>query len=184
MEPFGGSGRSRISGGGHLIFVTVGNMDPFDRLVEAIDQWLAERMAGEEVFAQIGTGSYLPKNCRHVPFLTPSEYRVRFSQARFVVSHAGMGSIITALELQKPIVVMPKRAALGEQRNEHQLATVRRFRKSQLVKVADSEQELASVLNQTLTATEESGGGVTSTAHWPPDPQLINYVRRFVTQLN
>jgi len=25
-----------------MIFVTVGNMDPFDRLIRAVDQWVAE----------------------------------------------------------------------------------------------------------------------------------------------
>jgi len=68
------------------------------------------------------------------------------------VSHAGMGTIITSLELRKPIVVMPKRASLGEQRNEHQLATVRHFRRSKQVLVADSELELGSVLDQVLAA--------------------------------
>jgi UDP-N-acetylglucosamine transferase subunit ALG13 len=165
-----------------LIFVTVGNMDPFDRLIAAIDHWLSEQTVSEDVLAQIGAGTYRPRHCRHVPFLTPAEYRAAFEQARFVVSHAGMGSIITALELQKPIVVMPKRASLNEQRNEHQLATVRHFRKSSLIKVADTEHDLAGVVNHMLAATELCAGQADGTAGWPPNSELIDYVRTFVTQ--
>ena len=44
-----------------------------------------------------------------------------------IVAHAGMGTILTALEIGKPLLVMPRRAALGEHRNDHQLATARRF---------------------------------------------------------
>src|SRR5689334_18569819 len=117
MEPLGDAGRCGIPRSRDLIFVTVGNMDPFDRLIAAIDHWLSEQTVSEEVLAQIGTGTYRPRRCRHVQFLTPAEYRTAFEQSRFVVSHAGMGSIITALELQKPIIVMPKRASLNEQRN-------------------------------------------------------------------
>lgn len=165
-----------------MIFVTVGNMDPFDRLIAAIDHWMSEQAVSEDVLAQIGAGAYQPRHCRHVQFLTPLEYRTAFEQARFVVSHAGMGSIITALELQKPIVVMPKRASLNEQRNEHQLATVRHFRKSPLIKVADTESDLAGVINQMLAATLPSAGQAGGTAGWPPNSELIEYVRAFVTQ--
>lgn len=165
-----------------MIFITVGNMDPFDRLIESIDRWLADHRMTEDVLAQIGVGAYQPQHCRHQRFLTPSEYRSTFQQARFVVSHAGMGSIITALELQKPIVVMPKRASLGEQRNEHQLATVRRFRKSPLIQVADTEHELPEILQTVLANTQTATGDESGTAHWPPNPQLIEFVRAFVTQ--
>lgn len=43
--------------------------------------------------------------------------------ARLIVAHAGMGTIISAMTKGKPIIVFPRIAALGEHRNEHQLAT-------------------------------------------------------------
>ena len=46
--------------------------------------------------------------------------------AAAIVAHAGMGTILTALETGKRLLVMPRRAALGEHRNDHQLATVSR----------------------------------------------------------
>lgn len=166
-----------------MIFVTVGNMDPFDRLIRAVDQWIAERSLAEEVFAQIGKGSYRPQNCEYVSFLTPGEFKTKFANARVVVSHAGMGTIITSLEMQKPIVVMPKRASLGEQRNEHQLATVRHFRRSKQVLVADSELELGSVLDQVLSVQSGSDAenAMAGEANWPADPALIQFVREFVS---
>lgn len=163
-----------------MIFVTVGNMDPFDRLIRAVDQWISERSPTEEVLAQIGKGVYHPRNCKYIPFLTPAEFKNRFANARVVVSHAGMGTIITSLEMRKPIIVMPKRASLGEQRNEHQLATVQHFRRSKQVLVADSELELGNVLDQVLAADmddTEAGGK----ANWPADPALIQFVREFVS---
>ena len=65
-----------------------------------------------------------------------------------MISHAGMGSIITALELGKRIIVMPRRANLGEHRNDHQLATAKRLSEQGRIMVAFTEQELVDKLDQ------------------------------------
>lgn len=51
-----------------MIFVTVGNLDPFDRLIRAFDEWLAEQPGPVEAIAQIGMGTYRPQHCRWVDF--------------------------------------------------------------------------------------------------------------------
>ena len=65
-----------------------------------------------------------------------------------MIAHAGMGSIITALELGKPIMVMPRRASLGEHRNDHQVATAKRFAEQGRIMVAFNEKELVDKLDQ------------------------------------
>lgn len=45
--------------------------------------------------------------------------------AQVIVSHAGMGSLLTALRHRRPILIMPRKASLGEHRNDHQMATAR-----------------------------------------------------------
>lgn len=165
-----------------MIFVTVGNADPFDRLLRAMDRWIDDYSITETVFAQIGNGQYQPKNLEYVRFQTPTEYRASFENSRFVVAHAGMGSIITAIELQKSIVVMAKRASLGEQRNEHQLATIQHFKKYPKIQVAENEQELPVVLNEVLAKSVKSSIAETSDGEiWSPDESLISFVHQFVT---
>jgi UDP-N-acetylglucosamine transferase subunit ALG13 len=175
----------RVIAGHHMIFVTVGNMNSFDRLIQAVDNWIAVHLLTEEVIAQIADGAYLPKHCQYVRFLTPGEYSKTFLRARIVISHAGMGSIITAMELRKPIVVMPRRAAFGETRNEHQTATVRHFRKSDLILVAESETEFTKILNGAMQPDFHKNVGDEchkDSVSWPADPSLITFVRDFVTQ--
>ena len=48
----------------------------------------------------------------------------------------------------KPILIMPKKASLGEQRNEHQLATARRMKEMAKVSVAFDEMELREKLDR------------------------------------
>jgi UDP-N-acetylglucosamine transferase subunit ALG13 len=130
-----------------VIFVTVGGQLPFDRLVREVDQW-AKEQGRDDVFAQIGASDSPPEHIRWARFLSPPEFKEKAREADVIIAHAGMGSILTALELGKPIVVMPRRANLGEHRNDHQSATVKHLHGGVDVAVASDEQELAGFLNR------------------------------------
>jgi UDP-N-acetylglucosamine transferase subunit ALG13 len=118
---------------------------PFDRLVRAVDQW-AGRHGPVNVLAQIGRGRYRPRHVRHQGFLQPIEFRSVMRDARLIVAHAGMGSIITAMEYGKPMLVMPRRGDLAETRNDHQVATARKFLELGVVDVAMDEEEVITKL--------------------------------------
>jgi UDP-N-acetylglucosamine transferase subunit ALG13 len=156
-----------------LIFVTVGAQMPFDRLIEWVDAW-AEARSRSDVIAQTGPGSYVPRTLRVEAFLPPAEFRSRMAEADAIVGHAGMGTIITALELGKPILVLPRRAALAETRNDHQVATARRFAETGRVLAAFDEEELMLKLDQ--VESFEPSGSLGSTA----STELIEGLRRFV----
>ncbi len=130
-----------------MIFVTVGAQMPFDRLVRAVDEWAGAR-AREDVFAQIGGAEYEPRHIDFVRFLEPPQFLERYRAATTIVAHAGTGSILQALELGKPILVMPRRAALRETRNDHQVATAERFQSLGKVPVAWDEADLARQLDR------------------------------------
>ncbi|MEW6252350.1 MAG: glycosyltransferase [Planctomycetota bacterium] len=138
-----------------MLFLTVGAQMPFDRLVRTVDHWagLHER---RDVFAQIGPAEYTPSYLRFERFLAPAAFRTAFAAADLVVAHAGMGTIITALELAKPILVMPRRGSLGETRNDHQIATAARFGDLGLVHVAADEVELQAALDRLDVFVEPS----------------------------
>lgn len=124
-----------------MIFVTVGTQLAFDRLIQAADAYAGRHDAGE-VFAQIGPGAYQPRHMAFERFISPAECRERLQSADVVVAHAGMGTILSALELGKPVVVMPRRADLGEHRNDHQLATAERLSELASVSVVTDHDEL------------------------------------------
>ena len=130
-----------------MIFVAVGTQGPFDRMIRPIDAWAAQ-MNRDDVFAQIGRNAWRPTRLGWVEHLDAGEFRSRVARADVVVSHAGMGTILTALELGKPVLIMPRRAALGEQRNDHQLATAKKLAALGLATVADDESQLADCLRR------------------------------------
>jgi len=165
-----------------VIFVTVGNTDPFDRLIQAVERWSVTRTPREDIHAQIGAGKFVPTSFPTVRFLDPVTFESQFKQAELVVSHAGMGTIITALELGKPLLVMPKRASLGEQRNEHQLATVEHVCRKNSIWVADDEEKFPAVIDRLLTKIRSEEHRTSAFVSNNASPSLVNFVRGFVRQ--
>ncbi len=133
-----------------MIFVTVGAQMPFTRLVKAVDEWAAVN-GSTDIFAQIGPTDWRPLHLSWKRFLNPQEYRRLFREASAVVAHAGMGSILTAMELGKPLIVMPRRGDLEETRNDHQVATARRLSASGQVVAVFNELELKTRLDQMMS---------------------------------
>lgn len=154
-----------------MIFVTVGTQLPFDRLVRAVDTWAGK--AGAKIYAQIGPGTYLPQHGQWTRTLPVDDCHRLIAEARVVVAHAGMGSILTALQLGKPILVMPRSASLGEHRNDHQIATARHFREQGRIEVAFDEAELEVQLAKLDDL--QAGAPITETA----SPSLIAALRSF-----
>lgn len=130
-----------------MIFVTVGTQEPFDRLVSAVDRW-AGAHPDRSVFAQVGPTTLQLRHTDSEAFISPPECRRRIRAAHLVVAHAGMGTVLSALELGKPLLVMPRRAELGEHRNDHQLATARWLAEIGRVSVAFDERELELKLDE------------------------------------
>jgi len=124
-----------------MIFVTVGSQIPFDRLIRAVDEW-AGAHARSDVFAQIADTPYRPEHIDFTNFLTPTEFAEAVQRCSVIVAHAGMGTIISALELGKQVVVMPRRGSLHETRNDHQVATAQSFGAQGRIIVASDEREL------------------------------------------
>ena len=147
VASFGVAGWSPLCGSGVVIFVTVGTQLPFDRLVRPVDAWAA-RTGRRDILAQIGPSKLRPQAVEYRPFLSPAEFSRHFASAELVIAHAGMGSILSAMSQGKPILVMPRRASLNEHRNDHQLATARRFKEMGRVLVAMDEQELDAQLSR------------------------------------
>ena len=131
-----------------MIFVTVGHQMPFDRMIKTVDAWVGAR-PGLDVFAQIGDAPYIPGNIKYTSRLTPAEFDAKIRACDIVVAHAGTGTIIKAHEFEKPIWVMPRKASLGETRNDHQVHTVELFLKRGYIKSFEDEVELDNLLSHT-----------------------------------
>ena len=158
-----------------MIFVTVGSQLPFDRLIIAMDEWVAKQTDSVDVFAQIGLTDYRPKNLRFAESISPKEFSEMVRAATIMVAHAGMGSVLTALEVGKPLVLMPRRGNLLETRNDHQIATAKWLAEREGIFVAMDETSLPSALDRALSSCT-GGKQISSYA----SPSLIGALKEFI----
>lgn len=156
-----------------MILLTVGTQLPFDRFVRLVDEW-AHKNPEVEILAQIADGAYIPKHMQYVDYLNVEKYAKAFSQASVVLAHAGMGTIINSLLASKPVVVFPRKASLGEHRNEHQLATCQKLTRLQGYYVAYEPVELFRTLDKLDTL---EGGSITPFAN----DDLLDAIDQFIT---
>ena len=138
-----------------MIFVTIGTQFPFDRLIEMLDRIAPE--LHEDIYAQILKGKYKPKHIKTLDFIEPDEFEEVFVQARLVVAHAGMGTILSSLRNSKPLVIFPRIASIGEHRNEHQTATALMIKENNYAYVATDEKELRELLHKDLRPLKKIG---------------------------
>lgn len=189
------------------VFLTVGSQMPFDRLSAAVASWAREGGRGRghdrardpeqargAVMAQLGQTSLLPTDLAGLQWqalLTPPQYEQACTQTDVIVAHAGMGSVLTAMGLGKPLVVMPRRGALRETRNDHQVATARHLRSQPGIWVAMEAEELGPILDDLCerirrgrcAASEESPQAHIHAGEFaPPRQQLIRHLRAVLDQ--
>lgn len=139
-----------------MILVTVGTQMPFDRLVGAMDRWAACHPE-VKVVAQTGGGACHPASLEAFDFLAPDRLDRLQHEAELIVSHAGMGTILSVGMLGKPLVIMPRSFARGEHRNDHQAATARRFEDRPGIHVAWEEKDLHALLDRRHELAASSG---------------------------
>lgn len=105
-----------------MIFVTVGTHEqPFNRLIEYVDNLKGSSIIDEEVVMQIGFSTYEPKYCtweKLFPYRQMIEY---VNEARIVITHGGPSSFIMPLQVGKTPIVVPRQKQFNEHVNNHQL---------------------------------------------------------------
>lgn len=111
-----------------MIFVTVGTHEqPFDRLVQCIDDLVADGTLCEEVIIQTGFSTYIPQHCQWQAFFPYSKMISLVEDARIVITHGGPSSFKMVIQKGKIPVVVPRMKRYGEHVNNHQFAFCRQM---------------------------------------------------------
>lgn len=113
-----------------MIFVTVGTHEqPFNRLVEYMDQWAKEHE--EPVVIQAGYSTYEPKYCEWSKMYSYEKMQELVDEARIVITHGGPSSVFMPLKAGKIPIVVPRKAEYNEHVNNHQVTYCKEMEKRQ-----------------------------------------------------
>lgn len=131
-----------------MILVCVGASEyPFNRLIRMLDQ-LCEKgvLNGKEIIAQVGNATYSPKHYTFFPLIAREEFQKYLAQADLIITHAGTGSVIPPLKLDKKVIIVPRKSKYKEHIDDHQQELVDVFVTKGFAMTADTEEELQSCI--------------------------------------
>lgn len=139
-----------------MIFVTLGTQAfQLDRLLRALD-----RLPGdEELVIQCGHATFRPARAEWHDQLSYEDLVAQVRRARVVVCHAGVGSVLTALEQGRRPVVVPRLHAHGEAVDDHQVPFARRLAGAGYVTLVEDLETLPEALAAELPVAARGGAG-------------------------
>lgn len=139
-----------------LLFATVGAILPFDRLCQHVVSLKNRGLIPEEVILQTGrTEQSYPS----IPGLTVvqelpfDEVQDILRRASIVVSHAGTGSLVTALSNGCRAVAIPRRVECNDSYDNHQVEIAENFTERGLIQMAEDEATLSAALDWARTSS-------------------------------
>ena len=111
-----------------MILVTLGTQDkPFDRLLEAIDKEIKKKNIKEKVIVQAGYTKYESANMEIFDLISQEDLDRLIDESSLIITHGGVGSILSAIKKGKKIIVAPRLSKYKEHTNDHQKQIVKEF---------------------------------------------------------
>jgi len=155
-----------------MIFASVGSSTiPFDRLLRALECMETD----EDLVVQTGVSTVRPCRAKVLDYVGYDEFVALIRSARVVVTHAGAGSVITALGEGKRPIVVPRRAAQREAVDDHQVAFARRAAELGLVTLVEDVSLLEAALRENEPSLARSGSEPS-----PIERELRTYIEHCV----
>ncbi len=124
-----------------MIFVVLGTQDKrFDRLISLVDEAVSKGWIQEEVIVQAGCTDYLSSSMKIIDYISMDEFEKYMNECRILITHGGVGTIMSALRLKKPVIACARLAKYGEHHNDHQCEIIENFyEKNYLLQIKDGE---------------------------------------------
>ena len=111
-----------------MILVTLGTQDKtFVRLLEKINQLIDQGSIKDKVIVQAGFTKYNSDNMEIFDLIPQDEFNSLMAQADLIITHGGVGNIISALEKNKKVIAVPRLSKYGEHINDHQTQIIAKF---------------------------------------------------------
>ena len=134
-----------------MILVLLGTQNnSFHRLLEEIERNIENGNISEEVVVQAGYTKFEPNTKKQqikiFNTVPKDELEKLIEKANIVISHGGVGSMITANQKGKKVIAVPRYKMYHEHVNDHQLKTIEMFGKRNYVIATKNVQDLEQAL--------------------------------------
>lgn len=132
-----------------MIFVVLGTQKfQLNRLLQKLDDYVEQGLLTDEIYAQIGNSTYKPQYYSYKEFMDKEEFDQTIARADIIIAHSGVGTIITAIHADKPIIVYPRLSKYKEHVDNHQLDIAKAFETKKYVLCCYENDDLLEIINK------------------------------------
>lgn len=132
-----------------MILVTLGTQDKeFKRILKAVDKAIEDKIITEEVIVQAGFTKYESKNMEIFDLIPIDEFNKLIKKADLVITHGGVGSILTGLINHKKVIAIPRLKKYDEHESDHQKQIVDSFYNEGYILKIDDIKDFEKVLEE------------------------------------
>lgn len=111
-----------------MILVTLGTQDKsFKRLLDAIQKQIDNGNIKDKVIVQSGCTQYESKDMEIFDLIDRDEFTNLIKECDLLITHGGVGSILTGLKNNKKVIAVPRLKKYKEHTNDHQLQIIEKF---------------------------------------------------------
>lgn len=113
-----------------MILITLGTQDkPFTRLLEEVDKQVELGNIKDKIVVQAGYTKYNSKNMEIFDLIDREKFSDLIASCDLLITHGGVGSILTGLKNNKKVIAAPRLSKYGEHMNDHQIQIIENFSK-------------------------------------------------------
>lgn len=133
-----------------MIFITLGTQDkPFNRLLEAVQTQIDKGVIKDRVVVQAGCTKFESKDMEIFDLIPMDDFDKLMCECDLLITHGGVGSIVTGLKKDKKVIAAARLAQYGEHVNDHQLQIIDNFDKAGYILKLDDFDKLDEVIERT-----------------------------------
>lgn len=130
-----------------MILVTLGTQDKsFTRLLDAIQKQIDLGNIKDKVIVQAGCTKYKSKDMQILDLIPYDEFEKYIKECDLLITHGGVGSIITGLKNKKKVIAAARLSKYKEHTNDHQLQIIKNLSVSGYILPLDDFDKLDEVL--------------------------------------
>lgn len=132
-----------------MTLIILGTQDKtFPRLLKAIEREIKKGNIKDKVIVQAGQTKYESKNMEIFDFIEMNKFNSLLKEADLVITHGGVGTILSAIRLNKKVIAVPRLKKYMEHENDHQIQIVKEFDKLGYIKACLDLKKLDKVLEE------------------------------------
>lgn len=135
-----------------MILITLGTQDKqFTRLLDAVQKEIDKGTIKDKVVVQAGHTKYDSRSMEIFDLIDRDKFSSLISECDVLITHGGVGSIITGLQNNKKVIVAPRLAKFNEHMNDHQIQITNNFASAGYILPLYENDDLGEVLKKVKT---------------------------------